>query len=102
MCPIIASERILLCGGTYYWCCRCSGKNLPLGENSCDKPRKKKKKKNALEAPHRFGARHHIYLMSKRLAGLIMSNEKGINKQGCPLLAYFGHDVFVFSMIACR
>lgn len=31
-----------------------------------------------------------------------MSYEKGINKQGCPLLAYFGHDVFVFSVIACQ
>ena len=40
--------------------------------------------------------------MSKRSLGLIMSYEKGINKQSCPLPAYFGHDVFVFSMIACQ
>ena len=40
--------------------------------------------------------------MSKRLLGLIMSYEKGINKQGCPLLVHFGHDVFVFSMIVCE
>lgn len=31
-----------------------------------------------------------------------MSYEKGINKQGCPLLVHTGHDVFVFSVIACQ
>lgn len=33
---------------------------------------------------------------------LAVSCEKGINKQGCPLLERSGYDVFVFSMIACQ
>lgn len=38
----------------------------------------------------------------KCLLALAASCEKGINKQGCPLLERSGYDVFVFSMIACQ